>query len=257
MSAIEKCPVDASLDAWPVRRALHGRWAFLAAAVGLAVALGTIAFFLLRLGFSPWPMGKPGALLAGGAVTILCMATLAAAIHVAIEMISPTIELRGPSVAAMPGQRLIFAWRLVRPGTGIEGFTIAFEAYEERRTGEGFRDPWRRTLLLTRSLTHSRVDLRPDAGLFTVDIPAEAQPTITRPDFRRRWIIRIEGRVRWLPDLRQTYQLDITGSPEVCQSLFSSSRAGRSCRCKRRPRQIDRRRSRQTSSLPRRIRPGL
>lgn len=254
---MEKCPVDASLDAWPVRRAAHGRWLFFAMSVCLAVASGTAAFLLLRLGFSPWPLGTPSALLAGAAGTILCMAALAAAVHVGLEMISPTIELRGPTVAAVPGQRLLFAWRLVRPGAGIEAFTITFEAYEERRAGEGFRDPWRRTLLLTRSLTHSRVDFAADAGLFTVDIPTDAQPTITRPGFRRRWSIRIEGRVRWLPNLRQTYQLDVAGSPETCPRVFSSSHAGRSCRCKRRPRQIDRRRSRQTGSLPRRIRPGL
>lgn len=257
MSAIEQFPVNAGLDAWPVRRALHGRWAFLAAAVGLAVTLGATAFFLLRLGFSPWPLGSPILLFAGGAVAILCLAALATAIHVGIEMATPTIELRGPSVTAIPGQRLVFAWRLVRASTGIEAFTIAFEAYEERRTGQGLHNPWRRTLLLDRSLTHTRGDAHPDAGLFTVDIPTDAQPTVTQPGFRRRWIIRIQGRVRWLPDLRQTYQLGIGESPNACQIIFSSSRAGRSCRCKRRRRQIDRRRSRQTGSLPRRIRQGL
>lgn len=257
MSAIEQYPVNAGLDAWPVRRALHGRWGVLATAVGLAIALGTTAFFLLRVGFSPWPWGSPIALFAGGAVALLCLGALAAAIHVGIEMAAPTIELRGPSVTAIPGQRLVFAWRLVRAGTGIEAFRIAFEAYEERRTGQGLHDPWRRTLLFDRSLTHARGDAHRDAGLFTVDIPIDAQPTVTRSSFRRRWLIRIQGRVRWLPDLLQTYQLDIGESPNACQVMFSSSRAGRSCRCKRRRRQIDRRRSRQTGSLPRRIRQGL
>jgi len=254
---MERCAVDASFDAWPVRKAFQGRWTILTAAVCLAGALGTVDFFLLRLGLSGWPVGKPGALLAAGVVTVLCLAALATAIQAGLERVAPTIEVRGPSIAAIPGQRLAFAWRLARTSSCIESFTITLEAYEERRKGHGSHDPWRRTMLLTRSLAPSRLDLRPDAGLFTVDIPTNAQPTADRPTFRRSWTLRLDGEVRWLPNLRQTYQLDVGGVADAHESALSSSRGGRSCRCKRRPLQIDRRRSRQTGSPPRRVRPGL
>jgi hypothetical protein len=202
---------EAVSDDWPLVKPMHSH---AAKPVFAAVAFLVLGVVEARLGMAiadRWQAGKSIMLLATLAfpLSLVWLVTMMSFLHGVVALVQPRLEFRSPRMAGRPGDRLYFSWIFAKRPTQLRELVVSLEGYQERRRGRGRHDCWRKTVLFFQTVYATSDLTNMTAGELPLTIPHDAKPTRMEKTHRIRWVIRVHGRVGYLPDLVDGYEVTV------------------------------------------------
>ncbi len=214
---VRTLPAEDPRGDWPVIRAMHGHTAGPLLSLLLLIILAAMEIALGLAIANRWQAGKSILILAALAfpVSLLCVVMVLRLLHGALALFLPRVEARSPRFAGRPSDRLYFSWSFVRPPSHVRELVISLEGYEERRRGSRHGDPWRKTVLFFQTIFTTSHPTSIAAGDLLVVIPYDAKTTRIERTHRIRWVVRVHGRMAFLPDLVETYEIAVLPLPKA------------------------------------------